>query len=118
MAAASGSDFVRGNLDLMVLLVLAEDAAYGYRIQQQLRAASRGLVDVPAGTLYPLLHRLEADKLIRSRWDDSAGRRRKWYVLTATGRRRLQCRARQWREVADCLDRLLAPVLGGAVEPA
>lgn len=118
MGTAAAGDLVRGNLDLMVLSVLVDDAAYGYMIQQRLRAASRGLVEVRAGTLYPLLHRLEVDKLIRSRWDDSAGRRRKWYALTATGRRRLQYRARQWRDVAECLDRLLAPVLGGAAEPA
>jgi PadR family transcriptional regulator PadR len=118
MATASGGDLLRGNLDLMVLSVLVEDAAYGYKIQQRLRTASHGLVDLRAGTLYPLLHRLEDDRLIRSRWDDSTGRRRKWYTLTATGRRQLKCRARQWQEVAECLERLLAPVLGVAAEPA
>ena len=75
-------------------------------------------MEVQAGTLYPLLHRLEAERLIRSRWDDAGGRRRKWYTLTAAGRRCLRHRAVQWRQVAACLERLLAPVLGGATDPA
>jgi PadR family transcriptional regulator, regulatory protein PadR len=104
-------ELMRGSLDLMVLSVLARQPGYGYLIQQNLREASRGMVDVQAGTLYPLLHRLEADKLIRSKWDESTGRRRKWYELTAAGRRRLDRQARQWHEYADCVRRILAPVL-------
>ena len=61
----------------MVLSVLAEAPLYGYRIGQSLRDASCGMVDVQAGTLYPLLHRLEDDKLIKSKWDKSTGRRRR-----------------------------------------
>lgn len=104
-------DLLRGSLDLMVLSVLADGAKYGYAIQQRLRESSRELVDVQAGTLYPLLHRLESDKLVRCRWDDSTGRRRKWYELTAAGRGRLHHQARQWHAYADCLRDLLAPVL-------
>ena len=104
-------ELMRGSLDLMVLSVLAEEAKYGYSLQQSLHTASRGMVDVKAGTLYPLLHRLEADKLIKSKWDRSTGRKRKWYVLTALGRKRLKQRAMQWYEYADCLRRMLAPVI-------
>ena len=110
MASHSDGESVRGHLDLMVLSVLVDQAAYGYLIQQRLRRRSGGLVEVPAGTLYPLLHRLEADHLVQSRWDDSGGRRRKWYELTAAGQRRLRDRACQWKQLAECLDRLLAPV--------
>lgn len=105
------SDWMRGSLDLLVLSVLANGSKYGYLLQQELEQASRGLVALQAGTLYPLLHRLEADKLIRSRWDDSTGRRRKWYELTETGRRKLSQQAREWHEYAECLRRVLAPVL-------
>ena len=61
------SDLLRGSLDLMVLSVLAEGSQYGYVIQKQLNTASQGKIKLPAGTLYPLLHRLESDKLIRCR---------------------------------------------------
>ena len=49
------------------------------------------------------LHRLEADRLIRSRWDDSTGRRRKWYELTAAGRRRLESHTEQWTRYVECV---------------
>ena len=117
MGQRVSGDLVRGNLELMVLSVLVDESQYGYRIQQRLKEASGGLVDLPAGTLYPLLHRLEADQLVRSRWDDSTGRRRKWYDLTSAGRRRLDEQARQWSAYAECLQRLLAPVLRTTPEP-
>ena len=103
-------DLLRGSLDLMVLSTLSGSAKYGYLIQQEIRDASRGRVDLKAGTIYPLLHRLEAAKLIRSRWDDSTGRNRKWYELTAAGQRRLQQHAQDWHSYADCITRLLHSV--------
>jgi PadR family transcriptional regulator, regulatory protein PadR len=112
------SELMRGSLDLMVLSVLSAGPKYGYLLQQELREASRGLVDTAAGTLYPLLHRLEADKIIRSRWDVSTGRRRKWYELTAAGRRRLAEQAQEWHEYSECLSSVLAPFLKPIVKPA
>jgi DNA-binding PadR family transcriptional regulator len=106
-------DLMRGSLDLMVLSVLFEGPQYGYSLQQRLREASRDMARLQAGTLYPLLHRLEADKLIRSRWEKTTGRPRKWYELTASGRRTLLQQARQWNDYAECLRALLAPVLVG-----
>jgi len=111
-------ELMRGSLDLMILSSLAEKSRYGYSLQQALREASQGLVDLKAGTLYPLLHRLEGDQLIRSKWDDSTGRRRKWYSLTAKGRRRLKQQAQQWLELSNCLRRMLAPVVDPPPEPA
>ncbi len=95
----------------MVLSILAEGSKYGYSLQQCLHDASRGMVDLKAGTLYPLLHRLEDDKLIKSKWDHSTGRKRKWYDLTVAGRKRLKQQAVQWYEYADCIRRMLAPVI-------
>ena len=101
------SDLLRGSLDLMVLSVLAEGSQYGYSLQKRLNAASLGKVKLPAGTLYPLLHRLESDKLIRSRWDNSTGRKRKWYDLTAKGKKRLKAQASQWRQYSQCMTELI-----------
>ena len=112
-------DLMRGSLDLMVLSVLFDGPQYGYSLQQRLREASGDMARLQAGTLYPLLHRLEADKLIRSRWETGQGRPRKWYELTAAGRKRLEVQARQWQAYADCLRALLSPVLQGpGTEPA
>lgn len=95
----------------MVLSVLAGESQYDYSIQKQIREVSQGRVDLKAGTLYPLLHRLEADKLIRSKWDEATGRRRKWYDLTAAGRKRLQVQTQEWHSYVDCIGQLLTPVL-------
>ena len=115
----SVAGFLRGNLDLMVLSVLADGPKYGYLLQQRLRDAAASRLDVQAGTLYPLLHRLEADKLVRTKWETTTGRRRKWYELTAAGRKRLEHQARAWHDYAECLRRLLDPILpAGSPSPA
>jgi DNA-binding PadR family transcriptional regulator len=102
-------DLVRGSLDLVVLSVLAAGGRkYGYLIQKQVREASGSRVDLAAGTLYPLLHRLEADGLIKSSWDQTTGRERKWYELTAAGRKRLSAQAQEWVDYAACIRQLLA----------
>jgi PadR family transcriptional regulator, regulatory protein PadR len=116
--AKLNSELMRGSLDLMVLSILSGGKRYGYLLQQELRDASRGMIDMPAGTLYPLLHRLENDRLIKSRWDESTGRRRKWYELTEAGRRRLAQQALEWHAFSECLREVLAPVLGALPKPA
>ena len=100
-------DLLRGSLDLMILSVLASGKKYGYLLQKLVRDASAGRVEIAAGTLYPLLHRLEEDKLIRSSWDDDTGRKRKWYELTAAGQRRLKTQAQEWLDYAACVRELL-----------
>jgi PadR family transcriptional regulator, regulatory protein PadR len=102
-----GRDLLRGSLDLMVLSVLAEESLYGYLIQQRLREASGNMVRIQAGTLYPILHRLEASGAIRSCWDATTGRDRKWYEITAKGRRLLQHEADEWHRYVDCVRKLL-----------
>lgn len=101
-------DLVRGSLDLMVLSVLAGGKKYGYLIQKEVREASGARVDLAAGTLYPLLHKLEDDGLVKSSWDTSTGRERKWYELTAAGKRRLSTQAQEWADYAACIRQLLA----------
>lgn len=100
-------DLLRGSLDLMVLSVLVDGSKYGYLIQRHIRDASGGKVDLQAGTMYPILHRLEAEQLIQSRWDESAGRSRKWYDITTQGRACLREQAAEWTEFASCIERLL-----------
>lgn len=100
-------DLVRGSLDLMILSVLAGGKKYGYLIQKEVREASAARVDLQAGTLYPLLHKLEDERLVKSSWDDSTGRQRKWYELTAAGKKRLTVQAQEWADYAACIRQLL-----------
>ena len=108
MSARFQRDLLRGSLDLMVLSVLAGGKKYGYLIQKEVREASGSRVDLQAGTLYPLLHKLEEERLVKSLWDDSTGRQRKWYELTAAGRKRLSAQAQEWADYAACIRQLLA----------
>jgi PadR family transcriptional regulator PadR len=111
-------DLLRGSLDLMVLSVLSDGSKYGYLIQKQIRDASGERVKLQAGTLYPLLHRLEEDKLIRSRWDESTGRGRKWYEITSAGKQRLQTQTQEWKDYAACMEQMLAAVQQIVPKPA
>lgn len=101
------SEWLRGSLEMMVLSIATDEPVYGYLIQKRINLASGGKVKLPAGTLYPLLHRLEADKLIRSRWDATGGRRRKWYSVTAKGKKRLTQQANQWQQFSECVSQLI-----------
>lgn len=116
MAEKTHSEMIRGSLDLLVLSILAHEPKYGYLIQQSLAEATGGMVSVQAGTLYPLLHKLEAERLIRSRWDETTGRS-KWYELTPAGHKQLHQQAHQWREYAECVWRMLSPVFPGSCSP-
>jgi PadR family transcriptional regulator PadR len=100
-------DLLRGSLELMVLSDLGERNRYGYQILTSLRERSGGRVDLKAGTLYPILHKLEDDGAVRSWWDDSSGRDRKWYALTEKGQERLRCDAREWQSYSDCVQSML-----------
>ena len=111
-------ELMRGSLELMVLSVLAGGPKYGYLIQQQLHDSSDELVDLKAGTLYPILHKLEGAKLARSKWDNSTGRKRKWYELTAAGKKQLRHRVTEWQAYVACLHRILGPLVDPAPQTA
>jgi PadR family transcriptional regulator, regulatory protein PadR len=110
MSARFGPELLRGSLDLMVLSLLANGSTYGYDLQQKLLAASGQLIQLPPGTMYPLLHRLEAERLIRSRWEATTGRKRKWYEITALGRKRLVAQTHEWDRYVACIQSILAPL--------
>ena len=111
-------DLLRSSLDVLVLSALTAAPGYGYLIQRHVRDATGGQAALAAGTLYPLLHRLESQKLIRSYWDEANGRPRKWYALTAAGRKRLTSQAVAWQSYAQFMAKLLASVLKTPAEPA
>jgi PadR family transcriptional regulator PadR len=111
------SELWRGNLEMMVLSTLADGAKYGYLIQSRLKQSSGERLAIQAGTLYPILHRLESAKLVKAKWDDATGRRRKWYELTAAGRRQLTQQVREWQSFVECIKGVLGDVLDPALAP-
>jgi PadR family transcriptional regulator PadR len=95
----------------MVLSDLKRGPRYGYQILSSLREKSAGRVDLKAGTLYPILHKLERDGCVRAWWEDSAGRDRKWYALTDKGVRQAESDARDWLDYAACVRGMLSEPL-------
>jgi PadR family transcriptional regulator, regulatory protein PadR len=98
---------LKGNLDLLVLEVLAARPAHGYDVIVSLRDRSAGAFDLPEGTVYPALYRLERSGLLASSWTSDSGRRRRVYSLTATGRRAPAAQRRQWREFVSAVGSVL-----------
>jgi PadR family transcriptional regulator PadR len=92
------SEALKGHLDLLLLAAVQMRPAHGYAIAESLRARSDGAFDLPEGTLYPALHRLERARLVSSHWSEVSGRRRRVYQLTAKGQRELAKRQNEWRD--------------------
>lgn len=88
----------------IVLSILLQGESYGYAILQRVREVSRGRLEWNEGMLYPVLHRLEHDGLVVSRWDDEAGaRRRKYYRLSEKGAAQLARERDQWDAVDETM---------------
>ena len=94
----------------MILSILTEGENYGYQIIQRVKRVSRGKLEWSDGMLYPVLHRLEKDALIRAEWRLSEeGRRRKYYRITPRGREELAVEMEQWLSVHEALSLLWKP---------
>ncbi|GAA4470654.1 PadR family transcriptional regulator [Phytohabitans houttuyneae] len=98
---------LKGHLDVLLLAALQDGPRHGYAVKEALKAGSDGRFDLPTGTIYPALHRLEAAGLIAGSWSQVDGRRRRTYQLTAAGQRRLRTDRDGWREFATAVTALL-----------
>ena len=83
-------------VEMMILEVIAQGPSYGYEITQTVSERSDGFFELKEGSLYPALHRLERQKLLRAFWREADGRRRKYYELTDAGRAELAARKKTW----------------------
>src|SRR3989442_16028046 len=97
------AETLKGHLDLLLLAAVQARPTHGYAIAETLRARSDGAFDLPEGTLYPALHRLERAGLLSSRWLEVNGRRRRVYQLPRTGHRALAKRHGEGRHFARAL---------------
>jgi DNA-binding PadR family transcriptional regulator len=101
-------DLVAASARPLILAILARGDSYGYAIIQEVRAASGGELEWTEGMLYPVLHRLEREGLVVSRWDPSEnGRKRRYYRLKLRGSRTLVQERHQWDLVQSVLLKLL-----------
>jgi PadR family transcriptional regulator PadR len=102
------AEALKGHLDALLLATLEDGPQHGYAIRDALRIDSGGRFDLPSGTVYPALYRLERAGLIVGRWATVGERRqRRSYELTASGRRALAEGRSSWREFADAVSAVL-----------
>ena len=102
-------DVLRGHLDALILAVLELEPQHGYAVMEALQERSGGALDLPTGTLYPALRRLERAGYLASEWSTVSGRKRRTYRLTASGRRALAAERTQWRDFAAVIEGVLGP---------
>jgi PadR family transcriptional regulator, regulatory protein PadR len=97
-------DLPQGTLDLLILRALQHGSEHGWAISERIRAASAEVLQVPQGSLYPALHRLERRGWVRAQWGASENNRRaKYYSLTAAGRRQLAAETAAWERLTEAV---------------
>jgi PadR family transcriptional regulator, regulatory protein PadR len=100
-------ELLKGHLDAVLLAVLEQGPQHGYAVIEALRAGSGGALDLPTGTVYPALHRLERAGLVTSDWHTVGGRGRRAYHLTAAGRAALHEQRAVWDRFSAAITALL-----------
>jgi len=102
------TELVKGTLSLLILSLLSRRPMYGYEIAMTVARETGGAFQWKEGSLYPALHRLERDALIRGEWQgEPGGRRRKYYALTDGGREALRERIAHWGQLHQAVNQVL-----------
>src|ERR1700757_1718316 len=107
---ASRVELLQGTLDLLVLRTLLAGRAHGHAIAKHIQRTSEELLQVETGSLYPALHRLEAQRWIAASWETSdKGKRAKYYELTPRGRKQLAREHSKWKAFSRAMGLILNP---------
>ena len=102
------NDLHRGTLDMLILKIVAAGPLHGYAIAQRLQQISKDYFQVPQGSLYPALHRLEEREWVDAEWKDtSTGREAKFYKLTSKGKKQLEVEVLGWERLSDAVALIL-----------
>jgi len=106
--AQEKAEFLKGTLDMLILKVVAVGPIHGYAISQRIRQISKDFFQLPQGSLYPALHRLEERGWLEAEWSDTAtGREAKFYKLTRTGRKQLESEMLHWEKLSNAVALIL-----------
>ncbi|HVT94044.1 MAG TPA: PadR family transcriptional regulator [Bryobacteraceae bacterium] len=109
------AELLPGTLDMLILKAVSQQAHHGYGILLRIRQISGDALEIPQGSLYPALYRLEHQRLIAAEWGQSDNNRRaKYYTLTAAGRRRLREETEGWNRLASAMSAALNSTPGEA----
>jgi PadR family transcriptional regulator PadR len=105
------SEFLKGTLDMLILKIVALGPIHGYAISQRIQQISKDFFQVPQGSLYPALHRLEDRGWLAADWHESeTGRDAKFYALTRKGRKQLETELVHWERLSDAVALILRTV--------
>lgn len=96
-----------GTIPIMVLSVLKSEDMYGYRIIKALEARSENVFSLKEGTLYPILHSMEKEKILESYWDTSTGRKKKYYHITKKGLKLLNEKVEEFEHFTTTVQKVL-----------
>jgi transcriptional regulator len=108
VATTGRIDLPQGTLDLLILKSLSLGAQHGWAISERLRDVTRAMLEVPQGSLYPALHRLERRGWIRAKWGTSDNNRKaKYYELTRSGMKQLAAETAAWAKLTEAVDLVL-----------
>ena len=102
------TELIKGTLSLLILSLLKRKAMYGYELAATVKQETDGAFEWKAGSLYPSLHKLEKDGLVRAQWQGKPeGRQRKYYHLTETGEAILAEKIKAWASISQAVDQVL-----------
>jgi PadR family transcriptional regulator, regulatory protein PadR len=105
---SANKELMKGSTATLVLTILAKGEHYGYEIIKEIEKCSEGLFELREGTLYPILHGLEADGFVSSHWVGKEGtRQRKYYSITKSGRGLLKEKKEEWARFRSAVDRIV-----------
>ena len=106
-------ELLKGSTNILVLSLLENENMYGYQIIKELSKKSQKVFEFQEGTLYPILHNLEAKNFISSYWDTTVGKKRKYYSITKEGKKQLKEKKEEWKIFSNGINKVVGGILYG-----
>lgn len=100
-------ELMKGSTVMLILSLLNRKDMYGYEMTKEIERSSASVFTLKEGTLYPILHTLESEKLVEAYWHEEGGRKRKYYRITENGRRQLEEKHKEWTLFRTTVDRVI-----------
>lgn len=103
-------ELMKGSTTLLILNLLGKENLYGYQLIKKLSEESENIFNLKEGTLYPILHGLEEKGFISSYWDDTTGKKRKYYSITKQGKKQLKESKEEWKVFSGAVNKVIGGV--------
>ena len=103
-------ELLKGSTKMLILEMVKDENMYGYQMIKKLKEKSNNVFEFKEGTLYPILYSLEEEGLISSYWDDTTGKKRKYYAITTKGKKSLKEKNEEWKIFSESVNRVIGGV--------